>query len=71
MKSSKENLDEELNIGELAEEILKEKAKEPKKKHIPSVKRALDAYHKKKAKEQKEFAWRKQLSKVWPKQKPS
>ena len=63
--------DEVLDIGAMAEAILEEKKREPKKKHISSTTRQIAAYRNKQAKEQEKVAWKNQLKKVWPKQKPT
>ena len=62
---------EELNIGKMAEAILEEKKREPKRKHIPSSTRQIEAWQRIQAKEKEKIAWRNRVAKVWPKQKPS
>lgn len=61
----------ELDIGQMADAILEDKKREPKKKHIPSMSRSLNAYRNIQAKEQEKIAWRNQVAKVWSKRKPS
>jgi len=61
--------EEELNIGDMAGAILEEKKREPKKKHISSKNRQIEAYRNKQAKEQEKVAWKNQLAKIWPKKK--
>jgi hypothetical protein len=61
--------DEELNIGELAEAILEDKKREPKRKHIPSQARSQEAYHRIQHRKQDEISWRNAVAKVWDKQK--
>lgn len=63
--------EEELDIGQMAEAILQDKEREPKKKHIPSVSRQLHAWQHIQGIEKEKIAWRNRLAKVWPKKKES
>lgn len=61
--------DEELNVAELAEAILEDKKREPKRKHIPSMARSQAAYHRIQHRKQEEIAWRQEVEKVWKRKK--
>jgi len=63
--------EDELNIAEMAEAILEDKKREPKKIHIPSMVKSQQAYRQLKAREQEEIAWKNKFAKYWLKQKPS
>jgi hypothetical protein len=63
--------EEELDLAQMADAILEEKRREPKKNHIASTTRQIHAYRNIQAKQQDQVAWRNRVKKVWPKQKPS
>lgn len=60
---------EELNMAELAEAILEEKKREPKRNHIPSMAKSQAAFHRVQHRKQEEIVWRQRLANVWNKQK--
>lgn len=63
--------EDNLDIAKMADAVLEEKKREPKKKHITSTTNQIMAYRTIQAKQQEEVAWKNRLAKVWPKQKPT